>query len=1160
MGGVLLGFYEPLEWSNSEPLIYKDLQLCGGWPQNCISLRQCSVSGCRYSHVTNVWEVLGNMLRALPKSWMTFIASSLLLVPSMMLGQSVTGELVGTVYDASGAAVTGAAVTATNTQTGVMASATTASTGQYRLGNLSVGTYDLKVTAAGFNVAQLKNLAVSLNTTSTANVNLQVGEAKTIVEVSATAATIDTTTAQVQSTFESRQLSDLPTASSGSGVLNLALLTAGVSSSGTTGVGAGPSVGGQRPRNNNFTIEGVDNNSKSVTGPLASLPNDTVAEFSILQNQFSAQYGASSGGQFNQIVKSGTNSFHGGAYEYMFNRNLNAADNLSIVQGVDPHPRFDNNRFGGYLGGPIKRNKLFFFGSYEYNPVGQTGTPGVVYAPTTAGYQTLASLPGVSQTNLSLLQQYLPAQSTAVNPSVTPNGEFPVVGGKVIPLGQFSFLAPKFTNFYTWIASADYTISDKDQLRGRFVRNNSAGQDTAASLPQFWVPLVQPNYFATLTEFHNFTPSLNNEFRLGFNRFAQVFQVGPQKAPGLDAFPNLTIDELGINVGPDPNAPQETIQNLYQVTDNVTFVKGKHTFQFGGDFRKYISPQSFTQRGRGDYEWDTLTNFLQDNIPYFAERTTGNFIYYGDQVLFGTYANDQWKIRQNVTLNLGLRWERTTIPYGERLQTINSISSVPGLINFGEPKVQNNNFQPRIGIAYSPGKSGTTSIRAGFGINYDKLFDNLGILSAAPQFQQTVDVGVDGDTSGNFLKTGGIPNNASSVGLTQAQARAATGGFIPDQKLPKSLQWNLGVQRVFHDNYTVEVRYLGTRGLNLPIQDRINVRSVVNPQNALPTYLTAPSQATLDGLTNTLAGLTNAYNTPGAGQGRFLPQYLAAGFKTNIVGFMPMGASTYHGLSLQVNRRFSNGLQFVGAYTYSHNIDNSTAEVFSTFTNPRRVQDFQNLNAERASSALDHRNRFTMATLYDLPFFKHGGNWFTRNLIGNWEMAPVFTYETGTLVTPQSAVDANLNGDSAGDRTIFNPAGTANVGSGVTALKNTAGATVAYLANNPNARYIQARSGALATAGRQTQHLMPIDNIDFTMLKRFDVFKEGYKLEFGARFFNLLNHAQYTGSNISDVASVGYTGADVHNFLNPSSTTFYRPDQVFSSNPRTIQLSAKFTF
>lgn len=1107
------------------------------------------------------------MRNSLRGGWVGLSALFFLLFMAVGSAQSVSGELVGTIYDPTGAAVPNASIVATNVATGVQSSGVSSSTGGYRLGNLAAGLYAVKVLAAGFSGAELKGVQVNLNLQATANVTLQMGESKTIVEVTGSAVTIDTTTAQVQGTFEAKQLADLPVTSSGSGVLNLALYTAGVSSSGGVGVGSGPSVGGQRPRNNNFTIEGIDNNSKSVTGPMATIPNDAVQEFSILANQFSAQYGHSSGGQFNQILKGGTNAFHGMGYEYMNNRTLNAIDQQSIVSGVTEKTRYDNNRFGGNIGGPIKRNKLFFFFDYEYNPVGQAGVPGAIYAPTTEGYASLAGISNISQTNLGILKQYVPAQSSAlagkfatICPSVQMGtdkngGACPAgtPGMLNIPLGQYSFTGPGYTNNYTYLATVDYTISDRDQLRGRYVRNNSATQDINAQLPQFWEAQVFPNYLATLTEFHNFTPNLTNEFRLGFNRSSQIWPVGNQQFPGLDKFPNLQFFDLnGVQIGADPNAPQETIQNTYQVTDNVSWLKGAHTLTAGVDVKKFISPQTFTQRGRGDYQYNNVSDYLFDFVPdYTAERTTGNFVYYGDQIQFGAYVNDSWKLRPNFTINLGVRYERATLPYGERLQTVNAISNVPGLITFGEPKPANMNFEPRVGFAWSPGISGKTSVRGGFGINYDQLFDNLGILSAAPQFQQTVDSDYNAGTTG-YLANGGIRPNVSSGPLNQADARANTGGFIPDQKLPKSIQWNFGVQRVIHEDYTVELRYLGTRGLNLPIQDRLNIMSAVDAQHNLPMYLSAPSQSTLDGLTNTLASISS--------RGHFLPQFADAGFGFgSITAYMPMGASTYHGLAAQVTRRFSHGLQIVGSYTFSHNIDNSTAEVFSTYTTPRRQQDFQNLNAERSSSALDHRNRLTVATVYDLPYLKNG-NWFMKNIVGNWELAPIYTYETGTLATIQSGIDSNLNGDAV-DRAWVNPAGMSTVGSGTSPLTNSSGDIVAYQVNNPNSRYVVAPKGVLPTAGRNTAHMRPINNIDFSLVKRFNVFKEGYKLEIGGRFYNLLNHAQYTGSRINDIAPIlTNTSGQVHNFLIPGATNFYDPTQVFSSNPRNIQLTAKFIF
>ena len=247
-----------------------------------------------------------------------------------------------------------------------------------------------------------------------------------------------------------------------------------------------------------------------------------------------------------------------------------------------------------------------------------------------------------------------------------------------------------------------------------------------------------------------------------------------------------------------------------------------------------------------------------------------------------------------------------------------------------------------------------------------------------------------------------------------------------------------------------------------------------------------------------------------------------------------------------------------GAYTWSHDIDDSTADVFSTYLTPRRAQNSQDLQADRASSALDHRQRFTLEMLYDLPFFKHS-NWLMKNVVGNWEIAPVYQYQTGTLYTVQSGVDANLNGDSAPDRVFYNPAGSPNIGTGVTPLPNSAGQTVAYVADNPNAGYVAAAKGTLPTVGRNTGELNPIDDIDVTLAKRFNL-TERFRLEFSARAFNIFNHPQYVAGNISDVAPIGFTSTDQHNFLIPGQGLFEQASQVFSSNPRSMQLALKLIF
>ena len=1097
--------------------------------------------------------------------------------------QAISGDVVGTVVDKTGAAVPDAAIEVENIATGVKTNTMSNSVGEFRFGNLAVGTYTIRAKKASFATTTITDFAVELNKTKSITITLEVGQQSMTVEVSGATPLINTTNAHIDTTYDTKVTADLPVAAQGLGVLNLSLLQAGVSTSGGVGAGTGPAVGGQRPRDNNFTIEGVDNNNKSVTGPLVIVPNDAVQEFSALTNQFSPEFGHSNAGQFNTVVKTGTNDIHGGAFGYFQNRNFNAIDQ-SVIQALGPgasNPRFDDNRYGGQAGGPIVKNKLFYFGDFEYRTRGQASVAaGGLCAPTAAGYTTIQSIPNISSTNLGILQKYagnaptggncnnVPAKDPAGNANTTksifvanPNA---AGGFTPVQVGTIPVQAPNYTNFKYLTTSMDYNISASDQLRGRYIYNSAVGIDAAANLPAFFLSAPTKFHLASLAEYHSFNPSLSNELRVAFNRFANTTPAGNFQFPGLDSFPNLLFFDLGLQIGPDSNAPQFTIQNLYQAIDNVTWSRGRHTFKLGMEARKFISPQSFTQRARGDYDYTTVDLYLRDQNPdNLAERSLGNPVYYGDQIGIFWYASDSWRIRQNLTLDLGLRHEYTTIPFGERSQKLNVAASVPGLIDFSEPRAPKTNFMPRVGLAWSPGSSGNTSIRAGFGMGYDVLYDNIGILSLPPQLSGTIDEPQPPVIS-NFLANGGIKPGAGGIQTfpsIAAQQAATANHVVVDQKDPYSIQYNLSVQHKFGSKYSAEVRYLGTRGVHLNTQERINVQSRVDATHFLPTYLTAPSQATLDSLSNTLASIT--------ARPRILPAYAANNFTTNLVQFTPNGWSDYNGFAVQGSRQFSNGLQFLAAYTWSHTIDNSTADFFSTVITPRRPQDFQNINADKSSSALDHRNRFSIAAYYDLPYFKNG-NWLRKNVLGNWLVAPIYTFQTGEPADVQSGVDANLNGDSAGDRAVFNPTGIPGTGSGVTALCNSslpAGAScaastaniVAYLANNGNAQYITAGKGALATSGRNTLQTRRIDNLDVTAGKRFN-FTERMRLEFQAQFLNVLNHPQYTPGLLNQVDSIGFTSPAATNYLHPSNAIFNRPDQAFASNSRTLQMALKFIF
>jgi hypothetical protein len=1067
--------------------------------------------------------------------------------PIAAFAQATDAIIVGTITDATEAAVPNATVEAENTATGVKFTTKSDSNGFYRLNNVPAGTYNITASATGFGTTRLARVVAELNRTVTANLTLQVGTVTQTVEVREAATLVDTATAQLQSTFTTQQVADLPVSAMALGPLNVSLLNAGVASSGGTGLGEGPSVGGQRPRNNSFNVEGVDNNRKDVTGSNIRIPNEATQEVTVLLNQFSAEFGHAGGGIFNTIIRGGTNQFHGRLYEYMQNRNLNAVDESNKRQGQFENTRYDDNRFGGNIGGPAIKNKLFWFGHFEYNPFGSATPPASAkYAPTAEGYQRLGQISGLSSTNLEFLRQWVPAAPTA-------SGDTTSVRGMDIPLGILPVNYPQYSNSRTWLVSVDYNISDRNQLRSRYADQRTSGfsLETTPDLPAFNQPRTTTSKLFTLTDVHTFTPTLTNELRLGYNRYNDTIPAGDFQFPGLDMFPNIQFfDDLAMSIGPLGTAPQSGVINTYQIVNNVTWTTGRHTWKFGAEGRKYIAPTNFIQRVRGDYLYSNIERFLLDLSPDVeASRNLGGVPFSGNAIAGYAFVNDSWRLKPNFTLNLGLRYEYKGIAEGDKLQALNAGSSIPGVIEFKAPEAQKTNFAPRVGIAYSPGRDGKTSIRAGFSMAYDNYPDNFGTLSKPPQLESTITLDPN-ETTTDFLKNGGISPSLRPAQLTPEEARAFTSAWTQDQRLPYSISWSFGVQRALANDYTAELRYVGTRGVRLFTQHRVNVIDPVGPNLSLPTYLQQPSQAEVDSLSLTLDDLLTlpAYRA----------DFAAGGLDQQPIFTMdPRGNSVYHGLQTELTKRYNSGLWYKVAYTWSKNIDDSTADLFSTILSPRRPQSYQDMRSERSKSFLDRTHRFTYSWLYDARWFQ-GSNWFMKNLVGNWNIGGVYTYESPQYVTVQSNIDSNLNGDSAGDRAVINLNGDPNRGSGVTALRNSAGSIVGYLANDPSAKYIVAGRGVHPNAGRQTIPTRPINNWDLSLRKQFNV-TEGVYFQIGAVAANVLNHAQYVPGSVNSVASIDSGSVD-RRFAVPGSPIFMDPTQTFSSSPRSLQLMARFVF
>jgi hypothetical protein len=1104
--------------------------------------------------------------------------STLVLVSSLAaFGQATTGTLRGTVTDPNGGVVAGAAVTAKNQSTGNTTPTTTNSEGGFVLSNLQPGAYTVTVEpTAGFSKKSVTDVNVPIGTTTDLPIALSVGSPTEIVTVTSTGEEVITRDqAQISTTFETRKIEDLPSNGAGGGLDTLALLAPGVVASRNSGVntdGAGLSVNGNRGRSNNFQIDGSDNNDLSIGGPSLFVDNQSqVAEYQVITNNFSAQYGRNSGAVVNIVTKSGGNQFHGDLFEYHQDwRNLNSLNNVERRDGQLKPNRNLYNAYGGTAGGPVwlprfgqggksiwkGKDRAFFFFSYQgiRNPslVTARGT-GLAFLPTefarlgssfpgnTAIADIIALGPfGSSHGNVRTRTDA--AQATAgggAKPAAFNFGSLPtgcasfiavgttptgacaavvyttfinpatgapfLVGGAhdVINLGsaavpnlfQVGFAERDFPQPFTedeWSYRFTVKATNKDSIDFRhlhqvqlFVNNGAASNGftydvpaTSKNLGGTWTRQISNSI---VNEVKVTTQDLRVEFGGTTNSYG-AFSI-PKPADIGSTIANITFggNLVGVRnsgttlatIGGATNIPQGRLVKVYQYADTLSWSKGKHSFVMGAEYKHLVNTVPFLPLYQGQFTFSTTAALtrLQNNAPSAINLTAGAPVTTykeNDQYYF---FQDDFKLRSNLTLNLGVRYEYTGQP-------INQLHDITVARESGSPKaifdpslplsirtvpsvpVDKNNWAPRIGFAYTPhfGKKlfgeDATVIRGGFAIAYDPAFYNilLNLQNVAP-FSAALQL-----SSANALvstSTSPLPLPINPTG-DHNQAVASASGVLPLGKLdprylaqtqvspgfhsPYSEQFSFGLQRQINRSHVFEVRYVGTAGVSL--FQNVNANFFIKPlitgpgpfsgatggQNTGTAY-SFPSFANLLPAGVTFQTCTNIAAT------LFVDESTCNGrqFPTAGVTVRDNGAhSTYHSMQTRYSGRFlKNALSINGSYTWSKTIDNaSEIFAFADIGSANSQNPFDRGNGERALSNLHRKHAFSANFIYDVPLFKDQRG-IVGHLLGGWQLNGVQVSTSGNPYTPFETTNGSYGLGNAyltsGDRPfIGNPNAPAN--------------------------------------------------------------------------------------------------------------------------------------
>jgi hypothetical protein len=1125
--------------------------------------------------------------------------------------QLTGATLSGTITDASGGVIAGAQVSVKNTATGVLKDATTDSAGLYTLPNLPAGSYEVKITAKGFSSAVQSNLALAVGASQTLNISLKVGETTSTVQVTEAAPQIDLTSSTLTGQVESQTVLDLPL--NGRDWTSLATLHPGVnlietqmdyatSARGNRGFGAELTISGQRTTNNNYRLDGVSVNDYANSGPGnvigAALGVDAIEEFSVLTGSFSAEYGKASGGVINAITKSGTNGFHGDVYEFLRNSAMDSRDYFSR-SGNTPRAAFRRNQFGAAAGGPVIKDKTFIFGDYE----GMRQFKGITTSrkvPSEAAwggvitYDAVKGAPaGCAPIGATLTCQLTPdANALKIRPL------YPVAtpGTTSGDSGKFIFNANQLVpeNFYTF--RVDHKLSSNDNLSGTYLFD-----DTDFSQPDSLNNDIMDSHTrrqtVVLQESHTFGAHVVNAARIGFSR-TNVINLKPagainpaaadislgsttgQAAPEVNIGGGFFRMPGGVGVGSWYTHPY----NSYQVYDDAFWTHGTHTIKFGGGVEHMRYNYTAHQNQGGLWKFPNIYSLLTNQATHF-ETGIPEAVQPREarQTLLAGYIQDDWRVRSNLTVNLGLRYETVDVYHDSQgkvtnLPTIDAgiatgpqcgtqytatnFASLPGAVCASVGPYYLNptrrNFEPRIGFAWDPFRDGKTSVRGGFGI-YDVLplpgYFLLQQNQAAP-FMIFTSSDNAAALKGQFLSS---PGSGEAVLLTGASGQLATSTVEHAPKRNYLLQWNLNVQRQITPDLSLTVGYVGSHGVHMLIRgDDGNMTQGVQTSGV---------------------GLLFPCGPPLQTDGTCTPGNNAAGSSAKInqtfgtIRYVYWGTdSFYDALNVNIDKKMSHGLQFQFAYTWGKSIDDSSSTIAGdTFGNGLNSLYYFAPKSLRGPSDYNIAHSVSVNVLWAIPTPK-SLNGFAKAAVGGWQMGGIVKYNSGVPTTP--TIDSDPMGVGNGGSDVFgipnrvpgcDPINHNFIGGPSPIYINTAcftpptaPASFAAQCGGFSGAATAAPSGQvycanlLGNAGRNSITGPKLVNVDFSMVKNNAIkrISETFNIQFRAEIFNILNHSNFVapgpldGGDLLNTDGSAISGAG---FLNGLAT-----------QPRDVQFALKF--